>query len=291
MRGASVTAADASASTPQPPRSQRVPSLLRSLLNDHLDPGYAGRARNRTAAVPRGRARAWLAVGGIVMGAVLGVGWGQTRDRAPDAAQVRTALQNEATAAHARVDSLSARRAELRAQVGAARAAALQGDEQGRRVLEQLSQVELLAGAVPVTGPGITATISEPAEQPDLSGGGAAQPGATILDRDLQQVVNALFAAGAEAIAIGNIRIGPGTAIRQAGGAIFVDNQPVLPPYVIAAVGPARQLQSKFIASEAFVRMSAVSQLYGAGFVVKEAAELTLPAAALREPVLAQEGP
>ncbi|MDO3640051.1 hypothetical protein Q2100_30200, partial [Mycolicibacterium sp. KC 300] len=36
-----------------------VPSLLRSLLSDHLDPGYAAAAERRAAEGPRGRLPEW----------------------------------------------------------------------------------------------------------------------------------------------------------------------------------------------------------------------------------------
>ena len=67
-----------------------------------------------------------------------------------------------------------------------------------------------------------------------------------ILDRDLQLVVNSLWASGAEAIAVGGVRIGPNVTIRQAGGAILVDNQPISSPYAIVAIGPPHGMQDAF---------------------------------------------
>ena len=60
-----------------------------------------------------------------------------------------------------------------------------------------------------------------------------------ILDRDLQLVVNSLWASGAEAISVGGVRIGPNVTIRQAGGGILVDNQPISSPYVDPRGRPA----------------------------------------------------
>ena len=56
-------------------------------------------------------------------------------------------------------------------------------------------------------------------------------------DDDLQLVVNALWAAGAEAISINGQRLGPTTAIRFAGEAVLVDFRPVTNPYEISAIG------------------------------------------------------
>ncbi len=76
-------------------------------------------------------------------------------------------------------------------------------------------------------------TLTDPAGRPNLSDASQRSVGGktVVLDRDLQTVVNALWAGGgAEAIAVGGVRIGPTVTIRQAGGAMLVDNQPVFSP-------------------------------------------------------------
>ena len=50
-------------------------------------------------------------------------------------------------------------------------------------------------------------------------------------------VVNALWAAGAEAISVNGQRIGPDTFVRTAGSAILVNVTPVSSPYEVAAIG------------------------------------------------------
>ena len=54
-----------------------------------------------------------------------------------------------------------------------------------------------------------------------------------VLDRDLQVMVNALWAAGAEAIAINGQRLTARSAIRYAGEAILLDFRPLVPPNVM----------------------------------------------------------
>ena len=93
--------------------------------------------------------------------------------------------------------------------------------------------------STPVSGPGVSVTVTDVAAsaapnagsrpQGQLSGTGQAS------DRDLQTVVNALWAAGAQAITVGGVRLGPQTAIRTAGQTILVDFQPLSSPYVISA--------------------------------------------------------
>ena len=104
-----------------------------------------------------------------------------------------------------------------------------------------------------------------------------------ILDRDLQLVVNSLWVSGAEAVAVGGVRIGPNVTIRQAGGGILVDNQPITSPYVVLAVGPPHGMHDVFDSSPALQRLRLLETSYGVGVNVSESEELTLPAVSVRD--------
>jgi uncharacterized protein YlxW (UPF0749 family) len=100
-----------------------------------------------------------------------------------------------------------------------------------------------------------------------------------IRDRDLQSLVNALWAAGAEAVSIGGQRLAPTTTIRAAGEAILVDLRPVQSPYGIEAVGDPATLLPRFADSEAARRFQSYTGLYGIQFSVRTADDLRLRAA------------
>ncbi|OAK51346.1 DUF881 domain-containing protein [Rhodococcus sp. Eu-32] len=279
--------------------AQRNPqsSLLRSLTSEHLDPGYAAASESRHAKNNRSRrsAATWTIAGTLAVGAVFGVAVGRTALDPSDAPGVgRDALGAAREASH-RADELDAQRAELVVAVDEARREALQSDDAGNDVLGSLQSVADAAGTTPVTGPGISVVVSEPPAAATLSDASTRPRGssaATVLDRDLQVVVNSLWASGAEAVAVGGIRIGPGVTIRQAGGAMLVDNRPVPSPYTVSAIGSPTQLQARFSVSDAYLRMSALSQLYRVGFDVRAESEIDLPAAASRPIALAhQDGP
>jgi uncharacterized protein YlxW (UPF0749 family) len=85
------------------------------------------------------------------------------------------------------------------------------------------------------------------------------------------------------------VRIGPSVTVRHAGGAVLVDNGPVFSPYKIVAIGPPQKLHTGFVVSEAFVRMSGLSQLYGVGFDYDESDDLAVPAATVRDLRVARE--
>lgn len=269
-------------------RRNPAPSLLTALLSEGLDPGYAASAEDRARGHSLHRplhAGLWCVSGALVLGLIFGVAYAEAADRAPGTEQVRRDIIAQVDAAEARGTDLTRARDDLAADADAARTSALSGDAEGAALLDRIATLEQAAAQGAVHGPGITVTLTDPAARPDLSDRSRPGAGATpvIIDRDLQAVVNSLWESGAEAVAVGNVRVGPGVTIRQAGGAMLVDNQPVPAPYVVSAIGQPSRLQTGFVVSDAYLRMSGVAQLYGAGFTVAEGDDMTLPGATARE--------
>jgi uncharacterized protein YlxW (UPF0749 family) len=98
-----------------------------------------------------------------------------------------------------------------------------------------------------------------------------------VLDRDLQVVVNGLWAAGAEGITINGQRLTALSAIRSAGEAILVDYRPLSPPYVIQAVGDPEDLQSGFASDLAGSYLKALRDNYNVGATIVSKPRMTLP--------------
>ncbi|MDI9918350.1 DUF881 domain-containing protein [Rhodococcus sp. IEGM 1379] len=268
-------------------RRNPVPSLLRSLMTEHLDPGYEAAALEREHDHSRNgmpRTGPWLAVGAVLIGFVLSVSAVSAARQITGTEDLRADLVAKVRETQEHIDALDATRNSLTESVDDARGSALLGDARGNQVLGELRAVESEAGTETVHGEGITVTLTDPASRPNLSDASQRSVGgkAVVLDRDLQTVVNALWSGGAEALSVGGVRIGPAVTIRQAGGAMLVDNQPVFSPYVVKAIGDSRSLQRKFVVSDAYLRMSSLTQLYGVGFAVAEDNSLTLPPATPR---------
>lgn len=140
--------------------------------------------------------------------------------------------------------------------------------------LEQdLERFGLYAGTTRVRGPGLTVVLSDS----PLSARGASTD-FVIQDVDLQLVVNELWLAGAEAVAINGQRIVGTTAIRSAGEAILVNFKVLTSPYRIEAVGPSAGMRARFRASEVARRFGRWVDIYRLGFEVRAASSLTLPA-------------
>lgn len=262
-----------------------VPSLLRSLLTEHLDPGYAAAAQSGTPR-RRGSDALWQVLAAVLVATVFALAWAQARDTAPGVRETQQVLAGSVRSAEAATDAAAVRRGELTDRVDAERRSRLEGDATGRQLLGELDVADGEAAATPVIGPGLTVTVTDPGMSRNLTDvskqrvEGSRQ---VILDRDLQLVVNSLWANGAEAISVGGVRIGPNVTIRQAGGGILVDNQPVSSPYAILAVGPPRAMQDGFERSAGLQRLRLLETSYGVGVNVTGGDGLVLPAGSVRD--------
>jgi uncharacterized protein YlxW (UPF0749 family) len=269
-------------------------SLLDQVLAETLDPAYAQAARAREARAageeaPRSRWRRGQVAVAAVM-AVAGVLAAVTYDQAAAGAQgreeVRMALVAEIEGESATTDRLAADLETLRGQVTAARDDALAATAVGQRALDRLAGAELAAAVVPVSGPGLLVTLADAGPDADadpVGGTTEADPRGQVRDGDLQLVVNALWASGAEAVGINGQRLGPTTAIRFAGEAVLVDFRPVTNPYLVSAVGDPGTLRGRFLASPEVNALAVISDTYGLRFEFAQEDELSLPAGSLPE--------
>lgn len=269
------------------PQRIPVPSLLRSLLSDHLDPGYAAAAASAHDKPPgRVRAGAWTLLAGLTVAVVFAAAASQAQSVAPVNRQTQLVLADSVRAAETRTDTVGATRDGLAAELETERRSRLAGDEQGRALLAALDEAEFAAAVTPAIGPGLTVTVTDPGTSRDLTDvskqrvAGSQQ---VILDRDLQLAVNSLWVGGAEAIAVGGVRVGPNVTIRQAGGGILVDNRPISSPYDIVALGPPHAMQDVFNRSPGMQRLTLLQQSYGAGVTVSTGEALNVPGGSIRE--------
>ncbi|CAN5147286.1 DUF881 domain-containing protein [soil metagenome] len=260
--------------------------MLQSLLRDSLDPGYAeSAARNRASDTPPRPQWPLVIAGVLLLGLIIGVAYADTRAAAPSSERARQALLVDVQRESQISDHLQDRLESLSADVAAARDTALTVTEEGRAQLDLVQRLEAAAAAIGVTGPGVTVVVAdaESGQQTDPVSGeeitGFPDEAGRVLDIDLQAVVNALWAAGAEAISVGGQRLAPTTTIRTAGEAILVDFRPVSSPYMIEAIGDPDRLLTRFMVSDTASRFTTYQELYGIGFEVASAGELSLRAA------------
>jgi uncharacterized protein YlxW (UPF0749 family) len=227
----------------------------------------------------------------LALGALTGTAAAQVRRN--DSATVRDRLADEVRRQTAESDRLAASAATLRDQVASARDAALGAGAAGRSAASRLSALELATAATAVTGPGVVVVLDDAEDAGGTAAPGPVAPSAPprggqsadrrVLDRDLQGVVNGLWAAGAEAVTINDLRLTARTAIRSAGDAVLVDFRPLSPPYTVRAVGDPATLEARFVDGPAGRRLGTLGQLYGLRSSVRGDDALRLPAASAPE--------
>jgi uncharacterized protein YlxW (UPF0749 family) len=127
---------------------------------------------------------------------------------------------------------------------------------------DQLRSLQVLAGTVAVTGPGLVVTIEDTQ---------AAVGYDTLID-----VVQELRDAGAEALGINGQRIGAASAFANRKGGVSLDAVPLGPPYRVTAIGPATTLEGGLkIPGGA---SDALDSLPGVHVEVERSAKVELPA-------------
>lgn len=257
-------------------------SLLTLVVEHALDEGYAEAAERRPAGASQ-RPGWILAIGLIAVGLLLATAAVQAHRRAPSAAAARAQLTSEIARRTTATDRLQTRVRRLQASVVTARREALGLTSAGTRVSVQLSALEVATGAVAVTGPGLVVHLEDAAAVDQGAAGIDPRAGndtgdARVTDRDLQTVVNEVWAAGAEAVAVNGQRLTALSAIRSAGQAVLVDFRPLSPPYDVAAIGPSAQLQSGFAEGLGGSYLQVLDN-YGISSSVQTRKSLTLPAA------------
>ncbi|MEH0938537.1 DUF881 domain-containing protein [Micromonospora psammae] len=269
-------------SAPEPgrrPGRVYAPDFLTELFRNPLDPGYAdAAARRERSPAPQGwRGTSARAVAVVVLAAVgflFAVAYRETVADEPSRSQARAGLVAQIQQREAETDQLSVRADRLREEVGRQRDAALSGSQAAR-----LRNLEAGTGLGRVRGDGVVVRLTDAAPKDEDAVTGDSEVGPDkVLYSDLQKVANDLWASGAEAVAINGQRLTATSTIRSAGAAILVDFRPVTSPYEVTAIGPG-PMRDRFEESRSAYLMRRVAKIAGLSFQVRDAEDLTLPAA------------
>ncbi len=262
-------------------------SLITNVMDHSLDDGYAEAAARRAAQGEAGglpktlRAKLGLAAGLVLAALVVTVGAAQARIAAPVVAKERQELIDRIDRETADADLLESDVDKLRDDVDKRRRAALSRSGGG----SEADVVGVLSGATAVHGPGVKLVVNDAKEA--SAGGDGSNPRETsgfsdtgrVRDRDMQRVVNGLWASGAEAVSINGQRLTALSAIRAAGDAILVDNRPLVPPYTVLAVGDGQRLSTRFQDSADGLYLHALEENFGIRATISTEGDVRLPSA------------
>jgi uncharacterized protein YlxW (UPF0749 family) len=132
------------------------------------------------------------------------------------------------------------------------------------------------AGLTQVSGPGLIVTLDDASVSTAPDGVDLNQ--LVVHQSDLQAVVNALWAGGAEAMTIAGQRVIATSAVRCVGNTLLLNGRVYSPPFRVAAIGPAAAMQKQLDASPGVRLFRQAADYYGLRYSVSSSGSLLLPA-------------
>ena len=150
--------------------------------------------------------------------------------------QERTPLVETALDLQRQQEALKQRILDLRTQIGSLEAAGQGSAALTKELNAQLDQARIAAGLVPLRGHGFVLKLED---SPAAAPGDADAADFLVSGDDVRTVVEELWLAGAEAIAVNGERVSGPTAIVDIGGSVLVNSAYLAPPFDVAAIGPA----------------------------------------------------
>jgi uncharacterized protein YlxW (UPF0749 family) len=135
-----------------------------------------------------------------------------------------------------------------------------------RRLRRRVEAASARAGSGPVEGPGVVVILDDSSARRSPTG----DPGDLVVhERDIQAVVNALWAGGAEAVAVNGERLTAMSAVRCAGNTLLLHGALHSPPYRIAAIGDPSRLGSSLPGQPGIGRLMAAAREVGLRFDIE----------------------
>ena len=166
--------------------------------------------------------------------------------------------------------------AALREKVASAGAAAAVGSSVVAAEQARAARVATAAGATSVTGPALTVVLDD---APTAATPGSTNPDDLVVhQQDVQSVVNALWAGGAEAMTIMGDRVVSTTAVRCVGNTLLVQGRLVGPPFRVSAIGDRQRMTSALAVEPGVVLFERYVARFGLRYDVVPEEDLAMPA-------------
>ncbi len=256
------------------PLPEHVTTPLLTLITEHsLDDDYREVAQRRGttgADSPKGRP-AWVATAVVaVFGILVTTAAVQTSRNADTADAGRATLIARVQVERAALERQQAEIVELQGANIDLEDARSDLTAAQRETTARLRRLQVATGYTPVTGPGVRIVLD------DAPDGDVTQ---VVRDEDLALLVDGLWSAGAEAIAISDQRLTALSAIRNVGPAVHVNSKPVNPPYTVQAIGDTLTLQSELLDSTHGQQFFDLADDLGFEYTMENEPALTLPSA------------
>lgn len=241
-----------------------------------IRPRSARPPRRRRLLAPRARVR-WLelvvwATVGLLMATSASMARG-TDLRADRRLQLTELIAREQRA----VAALEPRAAVLREEVAEATAFAATRDA---RVAAAGPSTELIiaAGMRAMTGPGVSVSLDDAPREVRQRTPGGGPDDYIVHEQDLQAVVNALWAAGAEAVTLMGRRLISTSSVRCVGNTVILEGRVYGPPFVVTAIGNPERMVDSLDSDPGVSYFRAFVDRFGVRYNVDVLSELAVPA-------------
>ncbi len=166
--------------------------------------------------------------------------------------------------------------ATLRAQVQQLTKAAAPSGSRLETLGERSAALGLVAGTRPVTGRAIQVELND-APRGETLPDGFEPDDLVVHQQDVQAVVNALWAAGAEAMMLMDQRVISTSAVRCVGNVLILQDRVYSPPYRVTAIGDPVALQRALDSSDTVQIYRQYVDAVGLGYSVKSIGRTTMP--------------
>lgn len=213
---------------------------------------------------------------GLALGFLLSVGWRSLDERgSSDSVRGSSRIKLSMERLETEQQDLKAELANLRQELAERRQEVAANTDRLQDLNAELDRQRLLAGLVPVQGAGVRVILDD--SNVDVSSG--TDPKDYIIhEYDLRDIVNLLWMADSDAVAINEERLVSGSSVYCVGSTVMVNNTRLSPPYQIRAIGDSR-IQQDYLRNPSYlVGLKEKNRRYGLRFDVQAVSRQTLPA-------------
>jgi uncharacterized protein YlxW (UPF0749 family) len=178
-----------------------------------------------------------------------------------------------------RLDAREQRAAALRARVEQETARLADVDLPVKQQRQRADALRQEAGFTALHGPGLTIVLNDsPRRDNDVKNGGPQNDDLVVHQGDVQAVVNALWAGGAEAMSIMDVRVISTSAVRCVGNTLLLHGQVFSPPFRITAIGEPVAMHRALDSAEGVRQFRAAVADFGLGYQETVERNVTVPA-------------
>ena len=167
---------------------------------------------------------------------------------------------------------------QLQDQVDSLTAQAAPGNAEVARLRAEAATLAPAVGTQVVTGPALSVSLNDAKRTAASLPKGYTANDIVVHQQDVQAVVNALWAGGAEAMMLQDQRVIATSAVRCVGNTLILQGRVYSPPYVIQAIGDLSTMRDALDQSDQVKNYRQYADLLGLGYDVASKDQASFPA-------------